>query len=161
MSDLDPTDLRLLDALQGNNQLSNAELAERVELSGASVHKRIKKLREQGFIAKDTAVLDRKRLGLDLLCLLQLQFKENMKPENTIALRQALATLPEVLECYTLTGTNDAILKVVVHNQGSLKEFMERLAASQNVIEKAYTAIVLEEIKATTELPLGGREAAR
>ena len=158
MNSLDPTDLKLLEVLQRNNQLSNAELAEHVDLSAAGVHKRVKKLREQGVIAKDAAVLERKHLGLDLLLFMQIRFKENMKAENNASLRRAMASLPEVLECYTLTGTDDAILKVVVRNQGSLKEFMERLAASQDVIEKAHTAIVLEEIKATTELPLSAEQ---
>ena len=85
---------------------------------------------------------------------MQIRFKENMKPENNITLRCAMTSLPEVLECYTLTRTNDAIPKVVVRDQRSLKEFMERLAASQGVIKKVCTAIVLEEIKVTTKLPL-------
>lgn len=158
MSDLDAIDGKLLAALQEDNQRSNADLARLVDLSPAGVHKRVRKLREQGYVARDVALLDRKRLGIDLLAFLQVRFRENMKPENNVVLRAALADLPEVLECYTLTGSDDAILKIAVRNQDSLKEFMQRLAERQDVIEKAHTAIVLEEIKSTTELPLAETE---
>ena len=158
MTVIDTLDKHILSEIQTDDQTSNVELAERVGLSPAGVHKRLKKLRENGYVEKSVALLSRKKLGLDLLFFLHIRFKENMKPENTEQLGRALHTLPEVLECYTLTGTDDALLKVVVPDQASLKNFMQRLSESQNVIEKAHTAIVLEELKATTCLPLGLEE---
>jgi Lrp/AsnC family transcriptional regulator, leucine-responsive regulatory protein len=62
--------------------------------------------------------------------------------------------LPQVLECYTLTGANDAILKVLVRDHKALREFLAQLSGSQDVIERVQTSIVLEEIKETHELML-------
>jgi Lrp/AsnC family leucine-responsive transcriptional regulator len=151
---LDAIDRALLEALQRDNQRSNADLAASVGLSAAAVHKRIRKLREQGYVQHDVALLDRHRLGLDLLCFLKIAFKQNLSPANYQELRDALGFMPEALECYALTGSVDAIVKVLVPDHVGLKNFLQRLSEAQDLIAHVDTSIVLEDIKATTSLPL-------
>jgi len=151
---LDEIDRTLLELLQDDAELHHAELARRVGLSAAGVHKRLKRLRQDGYVRKLTAVLDRGRLGLDLLCFLKVTFRGNLNPENLAELRRTLQALPEILECYTLTGTSDAIIKVAVTDHVALREFLQRLSDQQQVIERAETCIVLEELKEAAALPL-------
>ena len=144
----------LLELLQYDAGVSRAELAESVGLSVTGLHKRLKRLEAQGIVRKLVAQLDREKLGLDLLCFLSVSFKANTEPGNMDELRRATADLPEVLECYTLTGSQDAILKVIVRDHKGLREFLARLSDVQSVIDRIQTSIVLEEIKETHELPI-------
>ena len=151
---MDEIDATLLRLLQSDARLGHAELAQRVGLSVTGVHKRLRRLESTGVIRKTVAQLDRARLGLDLTCFLSATFRSNTAPDNMDRLRTATATLPEVLECYTLTGSADAILKVTVRDHTHLREFLARLSSVQDVLERIQTAIVLEEIKETNELPI-------
>jgi DNA-binding Lrp family transcriptional regulator len=151
---LDEVDVALLGALQRNARQSHGELAALVGLSVTGVHKRIKRLETQGFLRQTVTLLDRERLGLDLLCFLSVTFKRNTEPHNMDALRVACAGLPEVLECYTLTGSFDALVKIAVRDHKALREFLARLSLATSVIDRIQTSIVLEEIKETHELAL-------
>jgi DNA-binding Lrp family transcriptional regulator len=151
---VDIVDRTLLNLLQEDASLAHSQLASEVGLSVTGVHKRLKRLRTEGYIRKTTVVLERSRLGLDLMCFLNVTFKDNMRPKNMSDMRRAVAKLPEILECYSLTGSKDAIIKIVVRDHRHLREFLERLSKSQNVIERMETCIVLEEFKEGTLLPL-------
>lgn len=151
---LDQIDIILLQALQQDATVSHQHLAQLVGLSLTGIHKRIKRLEQHGIIKQTVTLLERERLGLDLMCYLNATFKSNTNPKNMNALRVACAAMPEVLECYTLTGSFDAIIKIIVPDHRALREFMERFAKAQNVIERIQTSIVLEEIKETHELML-------
>lgn len=151
---MDEINRKLLQLLQQNAQTSQAELAQQVGLSPGGVHKRIHKLHAEGYVRKTVGLLDRNRLGLDLLCFLKVTFKNNLEAKNLPALRRAVEGLPEVLECYTLTGTDDALLKVAVRDHIALRDFLRRFSESQRVIDRVETCIVLEEFKEGTALPL-------
>ncbi|MFC4456237.1 Lrp/AsnC family transcriptional regulator [Deinococcus sonorensis] len=152
--DLDDIDRTLLELLQEDADQNHADMAARVGLSAAGVHKRLKRLRQEGYVRRLTAQLDRSRLGLDLLCFLKITFRSNLQPENLVDLQRAIRALPEVLECYTLTGSSDAILKVAVTDHIALRDFLSRLSLQQQVIERAETCIALEEFKEGGALPL-------
>jgi DNA-binding Lrp family transcriptional regulator len=152
---LDDIDRRLLTLLQENADQSHADLAASVGLSAAGVHKRLKHLRQDGYVRKVTAVLDRSKLGLDLMCFLKATFRSNLQPENLADLQRCIRDLPEILECYTVTGSSDALIKIAVTDHIALRDFLQRLSAGQQVIERVETCIVLEEFKEGTELPLG------
>ncbi len=154
MISLDAIDKEILANMQVDCQISNAELAKKVNLSAAGVHKRLKKLRSDGYFKQDASLLNRDALGLDLLCFLKLSFKQNLNPYNYKELRAVLKGFPEILECHALTGSDDAILKVLVKDHANLKDFLLRFSESQDCIAHVQTSIVLEEIKATTCLPL-------
>lgn len=146
--------MALLQEVQRDAERSSRELGTSLELSPGAVHKRLKRLREAGVIRKTCAVLDREKLGLDLLCFLFVRFKSNMQTHNYGELKRALGTLPGVLECYTTTGDTDAVIKVAVHDHNALKALLRELAGAQTVIERVHTSICLEELKSVTELPV-------
>lgn len=152
---MDAIDRYLLKSLQRDGSISHADLAISVRLSATGVHKRLKRLEMQGLIQKYVAVLNREALGLNILCFLTVSFKTNVELENLRGLKQAVEGLPQVLECFTTTGSQDAILKVAVRDHKELRAFLHEFSTLQNVVERIETRIVLEEVKESQELPLG------
>ncbi len=149
----DEIDRILLTSLQQDARISNAELARRVELSPTGLHKRLRKLEESGLIQGYVALLDREAMGYDIVCFVQITLERHeMGKVNDF--KHAIQTLPEVLECYHLTGEYDYLLKAVVRNRKHLEQFlMEKLTPIPG-IDKIRTSIVLSELKATTAVPV-------
>jgi Lrp/AsnC family leucine-responsive transcriptional regulator len=155
---LDATDAILLAELQRNADRTSRDLGETVGLSAGAVHKRVKRLKAQGYINRTAALLDREKLGLDLLCFLLIRFKNNMGPDNMERLQRAVEGLPEVLECFTVSGANDAIIKAAVSDHNALKRLLRELAQAQDVIDRIETELALEALKSSTELPVPRRD---
>jgi Lrp/AsnC family leucine-responsive transcriptional regulator len=152
-SDLDSTDISLLNAVQQDSKLSNAELAKRVNLSPPAVHARIKRLEEAGIICGYAAVINKEALGFEMLCFIQVSVNSH-DPAYVEEFRARLANMPEVLECYQLIGDIDYLMKVVLRNKADLQRFlMERLTPIPG-IARIKTSLALTEIKSTTVLPI-------
>jgi DNA-binding Lrp family transcriptional regulator len=154
MITIDEIDRALLRLLQADARISNADLARQVNLSPPAVHARIRRLHELGVIRSFVAVLDREALGYEMLCLISIRMERHQRPDIE-RIRAAVAQMPEVLECYHLTGEFDYQLKVVVRNRKELERFvMDRLSTIPG-IGHIRTSLVFSEIKGTTELPVG------
>lgn len=150
---LDPTDLSILSELQADSSLSNVELARRVNLSPPATHTRVKRLEQLGYIQQYAALLNREKLGYDLLCFITVSLQSH-QTTTTSNFRRAVQQMPEVLECYQVTGDYDYILKVVIRNRDDLRRFlMDQLTAIEGVAQ-IYTRIALDDLKSTTVLPL-------
>jgi Lrp/AsnC family leucine-responsive transcriptional regulator len=150
---LDATDKLILQILQEEGRLSNAELARRVSLSPPATHARLRRLEEDGFIRQYAALLDREKAGFDMLCFVQISLQLH-QPQQVEAVRAAIREMPEVLECHHVTGEYDYLLKVVIHNRKDLERFvLERLTPVPGVA-RIHTSLVLTEVKATTALPV-------
>jgi len=150
---LDRIDRRILDLLQNNADLSTAEIADRVGLSQSPCWRRIHRLERAGIIKKRVALLDRKKLGLDVMVFVQVKLQttgRNTLPE----LERALASFPEVLECFTLVGPTDFMLLVVTKDVEAYERFYHDHLAQLPQVRETTSAIVLSEIKHTTALPI-------
>ena len=151
--ELDEIDRTILNILQSEGNLSNAELARRVHLSPPAVHARVRRLEELGFIRQYAALLERERIGFDMLCFIHLSLQRH-QPEEVDSVRAAIRQMPEVLECYHVTGEYDYLLKVVIRNRKDLERFiLERLTPVPGVA-RIHTSLVLSEVKATTAIPV-------
>lgn len=150
---MDDIDARLLTLLQADSSVSNAELAHQVGLSAAGVHKRIRRLRSQGTILSFGAQVDRKRLGLDLLCFITLKLESNSL-QSYERFASVVNDLPNVLECYEVTGNDDVLLKVAVRNIEHLRSFLHLLSSELVPYSHIQTTIVLHDLKVTGSLPV-------
>lgn len=150
--DLDEQDLAILRALQAEN-LSNVELARRVSLSAPATHARVKRLETLGYIHRTVAVLDRERLGYDLLCFITVTLQMH-KPVDVQKFRDTVLAAPEVLECHHVTGDYDYILKVALKGRQDLQRFLMDVLTPISAVARLHTRVVLDEVKSTTELPL-------
>ncbi|OGO32277.1 MAG: AsnC family transcriptional regulator [Chloroflexi bacterium RBG_16_54_18] len=150
---LDSLDIAILNLLQSEGRLSNAELARRIDLSPPATFARLRRLEAEGFIRSYAALLDLEKSGFDMLCFVQISLQLH-QPEQVQAVRQAIQALPEVLECYHVTGEYDFLLKVAIRNRADLERFaLQRLTPIQGV-RRIQTNVVLSEVKSTTVLPL-------
>jgi Lrp/AsnC family leucine-responsive transcriptional regulator len=150
---LDDLDKSILRVLQEEGRLSNVELARKISLSPPATHKRLKWLKEQGYIQKYSAILDREKAGYDLLCYIHIGLQ---MPQADLVekFRESTRKMPEVLECCHITGEYDYILKVVLKNRKDLERFvMEKITPIPGVA-RIYTSLVLVEVKSTTVLAL-------
>ena len=150
---LDDLDRAILSILQAEGRTSIADLARRIDLSAPATHARLRQLEEAGYIQRYAALLDRERVGYDMLCFIQVGLQLH-QPEQVEAVRVAMRDLPEVLECHHITGEYDYLLKVVVRNRKDLERFvLERLTPIRG-IARIHTSLVLTEVKSTTALPI-------
>ncbi|WP_141770447.1 Lrp/AsnC family transcriptional regulator [Bacillus sp. MUM 116] len=149
---LDALDRKILDLLQMEAQLSNAELARRVNLSPPATHARVKRLENEGFIDRHVVVLNSRKLGIDLLCFIFVSTNIHQK-EQLEQLESAMNSMPEILECHCLTGEYDYFLKVANRNREELEKFIRKLNLLPG-INRIQTSLSLREIKFTTALPI-------
>lgn len=151
--DLDRIDRKILAFLQTRGRASNLELAEAIGLSAAQCHRRHRRLEEQGFIAGYAARLDAVRLNLGVIAFIDVAMEKG-HIRDLKKFTDVVVDLPEVLECYSVTGDFDYVLKVVARDLKSLSAFlMEKLMRLPGV-NSARSSICLDELKCTTALPL-------
>lgn len=148
---LDPTDVQILDILQKQADLSNTEIAKRVNLSSPAVHSRIKRLESEGYISRRVAILGQEKLGFDLLCFIFISTNLH-QAEQLKVLESALEKMPEVLECQCITGEYDYLLKVANRNRSDLQAFIRKL--NELGVTKIHTSLALREVKYSTVLPI-------
>lgn len=153
LQQLDDLDREILCLLQENSRMSSAELARRVNLSAPGLQKRLRKLEESGVIGRYVTLVNREALGLDLLCFAQVTLTHH-QPDCVGRFCNQVKGLPEVLECHHLSGEFDYLLKVVVANHQHLEKFLSEKITTIPGVDRIRTSIVLNEIKASTSLPL-------
>ncbi|MFC6669158.1 Lrp/AsnC family transcriptional regulator [Marinobacterium aestuariivivens] len=135
---LDRTDRRILELLQQDASLSVAEIAERVGLSSTPCSRRIKRLEEDGYVARQVVILNPARIGLPMTVLVHISL-EAQTQERLGSFEKAISELPEVMECYLITGsTADYVLKIVVpdldHYQQLLLNQLTGIAGVRSII---------------------------
>jgi DNA-binding Lrp family transcriptional regulator len=152
-NNLDNIDREVLRLLQQDARITNAELARRVDLSPPGLQKRLKKLEEAGIIEGYATIVNREAVGYDMLCFVQATLVRHV-PEAVSNFKDVVMAMPEVLECYHLTGEYDYLLKVVVRNRKHLEEFILKTLTPVRGMDRVRTSLVLSEIKVTTAVSL-------
>jgi DNA-binding Lrp family transcriptional regulator len=151
--DLDRTDRRILDFLQSNGRATNLELAAAASLSPAQCHRRHRRLEELGFIARYEARLDPARLGFGVVAFIHVAMEKGHIREIP-KFKDLIADLPEVLECYSVTGDFDYVIKVVARDLKSLSDFLMHSLMRLPGVTGVRSSVCLDEVKCTTALPL-------
>lgn len=150
---LDRTDRRILSELQGDARLSNQELAKRVGLSPAPCWRRLRRLEEEGFINGYATLLNGPAVGLPIAAYTTVSL-ENHHPESVKQFDQFVEERPEVLECHSMTGTNDFLLKIVAESIEAYEKFMSAHLLQLRAVRSVNTSFVLRTRKSTTRLPV-------
>jgi Lrp/AsnC family leucine-responsive transcriptional regulator len=151
--ELDDLDAEILVLLQSDGRVSNAELARQINLSQPAVHNRIRRLERLGYILHYVALLDREKIGYDLLCFINVNIQVH-QPDQIETFRNMILRMPEVLECYHITGEHDYLLKVVLRNRKDLERFVVDKLTPIPGIARIQTSLVLREVKSTMALAL-------
>lgn len=150
---LDPTDRRILRALQTDGRITNQELATRCGMSPSACYDRLKRLREQGYITGFTALLDPTKLDRALLVFIEVLLDRttgDIFDEFAAAVRDT----PEVLECHMVAGGFDYLIKARVKDMAAYRTFLGSTLVGMPKVRETRTYAVLEEVKSTHHLPV-------
>ena len=153
MMNFKKVDLQILAELQRNAALSTAELADKVILSQSPCWRRVSKLEQEGVISRTVAVLDREKLGMDVVVFATVNLTQVGK-QNLLAFERSVERHPEVLECYTMAGLWDYMLKIVCRDIRHYEDFVRNTLSASDLIRELHSHIAVTEIKNTTALPL-------
>lgn len=153
MSALDDTDRRLLRVLQTDGRITNAELAKRCNLSPAATFERVRRLRERGVIAGYAALLDPAKVDLALTIFVEVLL-DRTTADVFETFAAAIRRAPEVLECHMVAGGFDYLLKARVRDMAAYRAFLGDVLVAMPGVRETRTYAVLEEVKATSELPI-------
>lgn len=150
---LDRLDRRILGELQADARLTNQELARRVGLSPAPCWRRLRRLEHEGFIGAYATLLDAGAIGLPILAYALVSL-ENHHPESVRQFDRFVSERPEVLECHSMSGANDYLLRIVAASMESYERFLSTQLLQLQAVRSVNTSFVLRTKKFTTRLPV-------
>ena len=150
---LSPIDIKILALLQQDASLTAAEVAEQVNLSASPCWRRINRLEQEGIIEKKVALLNAEKLGLGLVIFSRVRLAKN--DESSLQeFEQRVREYPEVVECYTVTGSADYFLKIITRDIKHYDRFLRRKLIQIPLVRDVNSNVAVTQIKYTTGLPL-------
>jgi Lrp/AsnC family transcriptional regulator, leucine-responsive regulatory protein len=153
METLDKFDVAILQELQSDARLTNAELAQRVGLSAAPCWRRVRALEEAGYIKGYHAEIDRHKIGLGVLAFVRLDANRNTG-ELTREMEEAIQKIPEIVSCHYISGAGTFELQVVSRDLDSFSQFARQVLINLPNVKDLHTSFSLGEVKASSALPL-------
>jgi Lrp/AsnC family transcriptional regulator, leucine-responsive regulatory protein len=157
MEALDKLDRQILRSLQADGRATYDQIAERVSLSPSAVLRRVKRLEESGVIDRYVALVKPEAVGLGLTAYINVRLEkhsESHKRNPMDLFRAAVQTWPEVVECASLTGDMDYLLRVVVADMAHYSRFIMDTLLKHPSVQDCRTSFVLDRVKATTAIPV-------
>lgn len=154
---LDRLDRKILRALQTNSQISNQSLADEVGLSAAACWRRVRRLEEAKVISGYVALLDPEQVGCGFNVFIQIRLEKHRE----LAVREfeeALLRLHEVVECYSVSGGSDYLLRIVVKDMKDYEQFHTKKLIRLPGVSHVESNFTIKTIKYTTALPLSNIE---
>ncbi|MFM7029163.1 MAG: Lrp/AsnC family transcriptional regulator [Chakrabartia sp.] len=158
---LDRFDTQILALWQDQGDLGPVEMAQRIHLSPSQCSRRMQALRKSGYVTHVRAVLDPDKVQIGIMAYILLTMKRHA-PEAAQDFRRQVVDMEEVLECQSLTGAADILLKVATRDLASFNRLLTEKILAAPEVATAQSSIILDNVKSTTSLPLAfasGRSA--
>ena len=146
MNKLDATDKRILQILQENAKANTKEIAYKVGLSVTPVYERIKRLEKKGIISYYSAILDKEKIGLDLIVFCQVSLQKHTK-NHIEKFERAVAEMHEVQEAYHIAGDFDYLLKIVIHDSKQYHNFLVNKLSKLDMLSNVQSNFVMYKTK--------------
>ena len=153
MRELTHSERRLLDAMQKDTTLSQEDLAELSGKSRTSVWRWIREVEEAGVIDRKVALLNPRELGLQIHVLLSVSMNQH-SARNRQAFEDHVQALPEVMECYSVSGDRDYVLLILSQDMEAYNQFLNTQILDHPSVHSASSSFALRRVKYTTALPL-------
>ena len=150
---LDPTDRKILEILQTNSNITNAQLAQEIGLSPAPTLERVKKLETAGVIKSYHAVVDLASVGIGVSTFVMVSLKGHNK-DNISKFIDAISKISEVVECHHVTGQADFILKIVAPDIPAYQTLMLEKVTNIEVVDNMQSTVILSTFKDSKVVPL-------
>ncbi|MGK0137305.1 MAG: Lrp/AsnC family leucine-responsive transcriptional regulator [Algoriphagus sp.] len=151
MDHIDPVDLKILKLLVKDSLSTNKEIAAELNLTTTPIHERIKRLRRDGYIEKYTIELNRKKLQRNLLIFVSVSLKEHAA-DYLEQFEKDIQTLPQVVECYCVSGGADFLLKIIVKDMDEYRYFILNNLSRLANIGNTQSQFVVKEVKQSSIL---------
>lgn len=153
MQNLDATDMRILSVLQRRGRISNAELADEVNLSASACHRRVQRLEAGGFIRDYVALLDPKMMGRATVVFVEITLS-GQADEVLDAFEREVRSIPNILECHLMAGSADYLLKVVAEDAEDFARIHRQKLARLPGVGQMHSSFALRIVRQTTALPI-------
>ncbi|GAA4082878.1 Lrp/AsnC family transcriptional regulator [Zhongshania borealis] len=151
--DLSRQDINILSILQSDASKTSTEVADIVGMSQSPCWRRINRIEQDGLVQKKVALLNRQALGMDLVVFATVNLTTSGR-QNLVEFESSVRNFDEVVECYTMTGIWDYMLKIIVKDIRNYESFVRDRLLALPMIRELHSHIAVTEIKNTTELPL-------
>ena len=151
---IDPTDKSILALLQKDGKITFKEVASQLNLTTTPVYERIKRLEREGYIKSYKAILDRKKIGLNLLVFCNISLKEH-QASYLSQFEKDIKKFNEVIACYHIAGMYDYLIKISVEDMDVYQYFIANKLANIKNIARVQSSFVMTEVKSAIDLPLG------
>jgi DNA-binding Lrp family transcriptional regulator len=153
MASVDDRDRKLLAMLQRDSRTTIPDMADQTGMSTAFVQRRLKALRESGFIQREVAVLDQQKLGFGVTAIVSVELERD-RLDHIDAFKRKARLDPQVLNFYCIAGDADFVMIVVAKDIAGYAAFTHRFFFTDTNVRRFRTSIVVSTEKATLELPL-------
>lgn len=150
---LDKLDMRILDVLQRDVMIPVADLAEKVLSSKSVVWRRIQQMVTEGVIRERVAIVDPRSVGLNVLVFVRVRMDAHSR-DVLPQFVKAIQNCPEVLECHSLLGEVDFLLKVVAPSLNDYEEFFTKKLSRIDGVREVISSVSISQLVPTTQLPL-------
>ncbi|HEY5826010.1 MAG TPA: Lrp/AsnC family transcriptional regulator [Cyclobacteriaceae bacterium] len=150
---LDAIDRKILEILQNNSNITNAQLAQEIGLSPAPTLERVKKLENGGVLKSYHAVVDYSSVGLGVSTFVMVSLKGHNK-ENIEKFMKAIRKIDEVIECHHVTGQADFILKIVSTDIPAYQNLMLEKVSNIEVVDSMQSMVILSTFKDSKVVPI-------
>ncbi len=151
--ELDGKDLAILQLLQRDAALTSSDISRQLNLSQSPCWRRINRIETAGLVQRRVALLDREKLGMEVVVFATLNLSAHGR-EQIDQFEADIRRFPEVVECYTMTGTWDYMLKIITRDVRHYERFIRENLLTMSAIREMHSHIAVTEIKNSTELPL-------
>jgi Lrp/AsnC family leucine-responsive transcriptional regulator len=154
---MDRKDVELLNLVQQNNRLTTEQLSKATGLSATSCQRRLKNLRSNGIITADISVISPDAVGRRMTMIVQVSLELDQL-EHIDRFKQAMLALPEVMQCYYVTGNSDFILILTAKDMKDYEAFTRRVFVNNPSIKNFITNVVMDQVKVGLTIPLEAEE---
>ncbi len=151
LSELDATDRRILNVLQKDGRITNAQLSERVNLSPSACHRRVERLESDGFIAAYVALLDARRLGRPTTVFVEITL-QGQADDLLDTFEREVARIPDILECHLMAGTADYLLKIMAEDTEDFARIHRQHLSRLPGVRQMQSSFALRTVVKTTAL---------
>ena len=149
----DRIDRNILSALQRDGRMSNVTLAEAVHLSESACLRRVRQLEDAGVIARFVMVVDQAKVGYPTDVFVQISLNRQ-QGEDLERFEAAVQAVPEVMECYLMTGEADYLLRVIAADAGDFERLHTRVLTRLPGVARVHSSFALRKVVKKTEVPM-------
>ncbi|MGQ9366565.1 Lrp/AsnC family transcriptional regulator [Azospirillum sp. ST 5-10] len=151
---IDKTDRAILEILQQNASINNQDLASRVNLSPAPVSRRVKRLRDEGYIVKDVAIVNPERVGNSLIAFVDVEL-DRQREDVLTSFERRISEHREVQQCYFVSGESDYFLVITCRDMDHYNAFVRNVLSNEHNVKRFRTSFNLQRIKYDTSIYIG------